>query len=144
MQTISIIADVTLPGLFGAKTTDIIAIQKNILTIQQFTGKKIYAPGDIGKNSVLVVTGVGQYVCVISLALRELTGYMAFIDGQKSQAHAMSVFYALCPARADHQFDMEQRFTNTFYQVKNNAAPHTGPLLHFTGNPARRPVAVAC
>jgi len=118
MQSLTLIADVTLPAMAGASTKDIAAIQKNILAIQQVFNRKIYSPGDIGNTRVLVITGVYHFVCIIHLRLLELTGYMSFINCQKTEFEAMGVLRVLCPVPSPENNEMERRFTAVFNKIK--------------------------
>ncbi len=118
MQSLHLIADFTLPGNTGARTKDITAIQKNILVIQQAFREKIYKPGDIGNTRVLVITGVCNYVCVISLQLLELTGYMSFINCEANEQAALGIFRAICPVRDSDAEEIEMRFAETYRKVK--------------------------
>jgi len=129
MQSLQLIADFTLPGSSGARTKDIIAIQKNILAIQQALGEKIYKPGDIGNTRVLVITGVYNYVCVISLQLLELTGYMSFVNCQATERAALGVFRAICPARDRDAEEMENRFRETYKKIKKGLGNVSDTLL---------------
>ncbi len=118
MQRLTLTADIILPAMAGASTRDLASIQRNLLCIQKKFNKKIYSPGDIGNTRALVVTSVYHYACIINLRLRELTGYMSFINCQTNEFDALGALRLLCATTNSEWAEIESRFTNVYNQIK--------------------------
>lgn len=133
MNKIKLTVDVTLPGMAGGITTDLATIQRNILAIQDAFKQKIYNPGDIGASQVQVVTNVHQFICVINIAMRELTGYMCFINARATEIAALDMFYILCPVEEGFA-NLKQRFINVYSRIHNNLEVYPPQPVYFMGN----------
>ncbi len=118
MQRLTLTADITLPGMAGASTRDLASIQRNVLCIQKNFNKKIYGPGDIGNTRALVVTSVYHYACIINLRLRELTGYMSFVNCQTIEFAALGALRLLCASSTSDWAEIESRFTIVCNQIR--------------------------
>jgi len=133
MNKIKLTVDVTLPGMAGGITTDLVTIQRNILAIQDAFQQKIYSPGDIGTSQVQVVTNVHQFICVINIAMRELTGYMCFINARATEIAALDMFYVLCPIE-DGFASLKQRFISVYNRIHNNQEVYPPQPVYFIGS----------
>ncbi len=133
MHEIKLTVDVTLPGMAGGTTTDLATIQENILAIQNVSNKKIYTAGDIRNSRVLVVTNVHQFICIINIKMRELSGYMSFINSRSSEFDALDIFHILCPVKDDYDTEMQERFVDLYRHIKDNQESYTPQPVYFLG-----------
>lgn len=124
----------SLPGMSGGRTTDIATIQKNILAIQGMLNKKIYSPGDIRPSQVIVVASIYHFICIINIRIRELKGYMAFINSRKDEFEVMDIFNMLCPPGENETTEMQERFLQMFYRIKNNQRDYLLHHIYFVRN----------
>lgn len=139
MNQIKLTVDIAMPGMAGGKTTDLCDIQRNILTIQNAFKQKIYNPGDIGSSQVQVVTNVHQFICIINITMRELSGYMCFINARATEITALDMFHILCPVKEGFA-NLKQRFIEVYHRIHNNNGAYPLQPVYFI---AHRQVALA-
>ncbi|HWB27207.1 MAG TPA: hypothetical protein VG738_17145 [Chitinophagaceae bacterium] len=135
MNELKLTVDTSLPGMAGGTTTDLATIQSNILAIQGLFRKKIYRPGDIRPQQVLVITNIYQFICVINIRVRELKGYMSFINSRKTEFTALDVFHLLCPAAENDSEEMEERFLHMYRHIKDNEQSYPPQPVYFVNGP---------